>query len=89
MTIDEMIEALEGARLMMGGDTQVMLAMQRSHPMQFDVAGIATTEDVVGDEGEALSTESGESAAWIVAASGPSTEGPYAERALWDVAGAF
>ena len=82
MTIDELIARLEDYREQLGGDTEVRLMTQQHWPFENGIAGLASTEEVIGcDNGEDPCADE-DAAVFIV-------EGPqrcYGSKRAWDVA---
>jgi hypothetical protein len=94
LTIDRLIEMLEDARNVLGGDAVVRSMTQANYPMEYNIAGVATSaaieqerayQDGEIDEDEYTGDEptqvTGEAVLYLVEGS----QIGYGNKAAWDV----
>lgn len=84
MTIDELIERLEGYREEIGGDAEVRFMSQPHWPFEYGIAGVASLEEIraADDDGFDCSGNA-EQAVYLV----EGAQLGYGTKAAWEVVG--
>jgi hypothetical protein len=81
LTVAELIALLEDC----DPDAQVRLAHQPAWPLQFTLAGLATTDDLDATPGaEDEAGRDGPAVVWLVPGEPPAGVTPYAPEQLWE-----
>lgn len=83
-TLDELIAELEEAREVMGGEVQVRVAYQPSHPLRGVITHLTVPDPEPYDEDtEAPGKEGDGQMLWLALGSVPYRENPYGPRWAW------